>query len=60
MFALLGQDYRWIMTVFDSVGGTGLTARQVAAHLGWDTALASRVEGAQGRLKRPADRGRAP
>lgn len=53
----LGLDYRRIMAAFDSSGGMGLTARQVAAHLGWDTALASRVEGARGRLKRLAERG---
>ncbi|MFC5674958.1 hypothetical protein [Streptomyces incanus] len=55
---VLGRDYRWIMEAFDSLDGTGLTARQVAVHLGWDTAVASRVEGARGRLKRLVERGR--
>jgi hypothetical protein len=53
----LGLDYQRIMAAVDSSGGMGLTARQVAAHLGWDTALASRVEGARGRLKRLVERG---
>lgn len=53
----LGLDYQRIVAAVDSSGGMGLTARQVAAHLGWDTALASRVEGARGRLKRLVERG---
>jgi hypothetical protein len=53
----LGLDYRRIMEAFGSPDGTGLTARQVAVQLGWDTAVASRVEGARGRMKRLVERG---
>lgn len=54
---VLGPDYRRIMTVFADMGGDALTAKQVAAKLGWDPALATRVEGARGRMKRPVERG---
>lgn len=54
---VLGQDYRRIMEAFDGPGGPGLTAKQVAVHLGWDTGLASRVEGVRGRMKRLVERG---
>lgn len=54
---VLGPDYRRIMTVFKDTGGGGLTAKQVAVKLGWDPAVAARVEGARGRMKRLVERG---
>lgn len=54
---ILGPDYRRIMTVLEDAGGGGLTAKQVAARLGWDPAVAARVEGARGRMKRLVERG---
>jgi hypothetical protein len=54
---VLGPDYRRIMTLFQDTGGGGLTAKQVAAKLGWDAAVATRVEGARGRMKRLVERG---
>lgn len=54
---VLGSDYRRIMTVFEDAGGVGLTAKQVAVKLGWDAAVAARVEGARGRMKRLVERG---
>lgn len=54
---VLGPDYRRIMTVLDEADGDGLTARQTAVALGWDSSVASRVEGARGRLKRLVERG---
>ncbi|MFI8308943.1 hypothetical protein ACIF80_37250 [Streptomyces sp. NPDC085927] len=38
-------------------GADGLGARRAAVVLGWDSALASRVEGARARLKRLVERG---
>ena len=39
-------------------GGSALdTAKQVAVRLGWDPAVAARVEGARGRMKRLVERG---
>ncbi|MEY9815527.1 hypothetical protein RKD21_005784 [Streptomyces albogriseolus] len=38
-------------------GRDGLGARRAAGVLGWDTASASRVEGARARLKRLVERG---
>ncbi|MER6560575.1 hypothetical protein ABT300_23150 [Streptomyces sp. NPDC001027] len=54
---VLGPDYRRIMTLFQGAGGDGLTAKQVAARLGWDAAASTRVEGARGRMKRLMERG---
>lgn len=54
---VLGPDCRRIMTVFEDAGGSGLTARQVAVKLGWDSAVAARVEGTRGRMKRLVERG---
>lgn len=53
----LGPDYRRIMAVLEKAEGDGLSAREVAAGLGWDTSLPARVEGARGRMKRLVDRG---
>lgn len=53
---VLGADYRRIMTALDQAGGS-LTARQTAVALGWDSSVASRVEGARSRLKRLVERG---
>ena len=38
-------------------GADGLGARRAAVVLGWDSASASRVEGARARLKRLVERG---
>lgn len=54
---VLGTDYRRIVTACGKAGGDGLTARQTAVALGWDSALPARVEGARGRLKRLVERG---
>jgi hypothetical protein len=54
---VLGPDYQRIMAVFDDAGRDGLAARQAAVTLGWDSSVASRVEGARGRLKRLVERG---
>ncbi|MER5481576.1 hypothetical protein ABT026_32100 [Streptomyces sp. NPDC002734] len=54
---VLGPDYRRIMEAAGQVGGEGLSARQVAVLLGWDSSLATRVEGARSRLKRLVERG---
>jgi hypothetical protein len=54
---VLGSDYRRIMMVFQDTGGDGLTAKQVAAKLGWDAAASTRVEGARGTMKRLVERG---
>ncbi|MCX4650240.1 hypothetical protein OG456_50045 [Streptomyces sp. NBC_01446] len=53
---VLGADYRRIMTVLGEADGS-LTARQTAVALGWDSSVASRVEGARGKLKRLVERG---
>ncbi|WP_326778916.1 hypothetical protein [Streptomyces sp. NBC_01445] len=53
---VLGADYRRIVTVLGEADGS-LTARQTAVALGWDTSVASRVEGARGKLKRLVERG---
>ncbi|MEV8305780.1 hypothetical protein AB0P36_00095 [Streptomyces flavidovirens] len=53
----LGPDYRRIMAAFTKAGGDSVTARQAAVMLGWDPAVATRVEGARGRLKRLVERG---
>lgn len=54
---VLGPDYRRIVEAAGQAGGKGLSARQVAVLLGWDSALATRVEGARSRLKRLVERG---
>ncbi|MGW1093630.1 hypothetical protein ACWD4L_47665 [Streptomyces sp. NPDC002596] len=54
---VLGSDYRRIMAAFDEAGGDGLTARQTAVALRWDSSVPSRVEGTRGRLKRLVERG---
>ncbi|MGV9627119.1 hypothetical protein [Streptomyces sp. NPDC003487] len=41
----------------NAAGDDGLGARQAAVVLGWDSASASRVEGARARLKRLVERG---
>jgi hypothetical protein len=54
---VLGSDYRRIMVAFQDTGGDGLSAKHVAEKLGWDPAVATRVEGARGRMKRLVERG---
>ncbi|TLS44460.1 hypothetical protein FE633_20325 [Streptomyces montanus] len=54
---VLVPDYRRIMTVFKDTGDGGLSTKRVAAKLGWDPAVATRVEGARGRMKRLVERG---
>ncbi|MFJ4585602.1 hypothetical protein [Streptomyces echinatus] len=49
----LSVDYQAVM----AAGGDGLGARRAAVVLGWDSASASRVEGARARLKRLVERG---
>ncbi|GGR35979.1 hypothetical protein GCM10015536_47210 [Streptomyces griseomycini] len=47
-----------LMAAAVEAGGDGLGARRAAVVLGWDSASASRVEGARARSKRMAERGR--
>ncbi|WP_181793009.1 hypothetical protein [Streptomyces sp. WELS2] len=48
----LSVDYQAVMAAAAEAGSDGLGARRVAVVLGWDSASASRVEGARARLKR--------
>ncbi|MHC3454436.1 hypothetical protein [Streptomyces prasinus] len=54
----LSPDYQALMAAAADAGGDGLGARRAAVVLGWDSASASRVEGARARLKRLVERGR--
>ncbi|MEU5075992.1 hypothetical protein AB0G76_31190 [Streptomyces asoensis] len=50
-------DSQAVMAAAAEAGGDGLGARRAAVALGWDSASASRVEGARARLKRLVERG---
>ena len=54
---VLAVDYQRVMAAALDAGNDGLGARQTAVVLGWDSACASRVEGARARLKRLVERG---
>lgn len=51
------MDYQALMAATVDAGADGLSARRAAVVLGWDSASASRVEGARARLKRLVERG---
>jgi hypothetical protein len=53
----LSVDYQAVMAAAAEAGNDGLGARRAAVVLGWDSASASRVEGARARLKRLVERG---
>ncbi|MGV9255788.1 hypothetical protein [Streptomyces sp. NPDC003697] len=53
----LSVDYQALMAAAVEAGADGLGARRAAVVLGWDSASASRVEGARARLKRLVERG---
>ncbi|PGH48144.1 hypothetical protein [Streptomyces sp. Ru87] len=53
----LSPDYQALMAAAADAGVEGLGARRAAVVLGWDSASASRVEGARARLKRLVERG---
>jgi len=53
----LSVDYQALMTAAAEADTEGLGARRAAVVLGWDSASASRVEGARARLKRLVERG---
>ncbi|MGV4988864.1 hypothetical protein ACVB8X_39920 [Streptomyces sp. NRAIS4] len=53
----LSVDYQAVMAAAAEAGDDGLGARRAAVVLGWDSASASRVEGARARLKRLVERG---
>ncbi|MEU1409812.1 hypothetical protein ABZ471_47845 [Streptomyces sp. NPDC005728] len=53
----LSVDYQALMAAALEAGDDGLGARRAAVVLGWDSASASRVEGARARLKRLVERG---
>ncbi|WP_329473199.1 hypothetical protein OIE75_33615 [Streptomyces sp. NBC_01723] len=53
----LSVDYQAMMAAAAEAGIDGVGARRAAVVLGWDSASASRVEGARARLKRLAERG---
>ncbi len=53
----LSVDYQAVMAAAAEAGADGLGARRTAVVLGWDSASASRVEGARARLKRLVERG---
>ncbi|MEU1854438.1 hypothetical protein ABZ499_35695 [Streptomyces sp. NPDC019990] len=53
----LSPDYQALMAAAVDAAGGGLGARRAAVVLGWDSASASRVEGARARLKRLVERG---
>ncbi|WP_193515057.1 hypothetical protein [Streptomyces griseoloalbus] len=53
----LSVDYQALIAAAVEAGGDGLGARRAAVVLGWDSASASRVEGARARLKRLVERG---
>ncbi|MFF9312362.1 hypothetical protein ACF1BS_15775 [Streptomyces sp. NPDC014748] len=52
----LSVDYQAVMAAAAEAGDDGLGARRAAVVLGWDSASASRVEGARARLKRLVER----
>ncbi|MFF0109615.1 hypothetical protein [Streptomyces hirsutus] len=54
---VLSVDYQALMAAAGEAGTDGLGARRAAVTLGWDSAFASRVEGARARLKRLVERG---
>ncbi|WP_306190791.1 hypothetical protein [Streptomyces sp. MK5] len=54
---VLSVDCQALMAAALEAGATGLGARRAAVVLGWDSASASRVEGARARLKRLVERG---
>ncbi|MEV0301421.1 hypothetical protein [Streptomyces prasinus] len=54
---VLSVDYQALTAAALEAGGDGLGARRAAVVLGWDSASASRVEGARARLKRLVERG---
>ncbi|RPK46868.1 hypothetical protein [Streptomyces sp. ADI93-02] len=53
----LSPDYQALMAAAADGGDDGLGVRRSAVVLGWDSASASRVEGARARLKRLVERG---
>ncbi|MFF8432216.1 hypothetical protein ACF07Y_45230 [Streptomyces sp. NPDC016566] len=53
----LSVDYQAVMAAATEAEADGLDARRTAVVLGWDSASASRVEGARARLKRLVERG---
>ncbi|MEU5366313.1 hypothetical protein ABZ354_23045 [Streptomyces sp. NPDC005925] len=53
----LSPNYQALIAAAVDAGGDGLGARRAAVVLGWDSASASRVEGARARLKRLVERG---
>ncbi|MEU4144677.1 hypothetical protein [Streptomyces parvulus] len=53
----LSVDYQAVTAAAAEAGNDGLGARRAAVVLGWDSASASRVEGARARLKRLVERG---
>lgn len=53
----LSVDYQALMAAALDAGAECLGARRAAVVLGWDSASASRVEGARARLKRLVERG---
>lgn len=53
----LSPNYQELTAAAAEAGGDGLGARRAAVVLGWDSASASRVEGARARLKRLVERG---
>ncbi|MFF9332054.1 hypothetical protein [Streptomyces albogriseolus] len=56
--AELSPDHQALMAAAVDAGGDGPAARRAAVVvLGWDSASASRVEGARARLKRLVERG---
>ncbi|PWI11155.1 hypothetical protein DIZ27_07050 [Streptomyces sp. NWU339] len=54
---VLSVDYQAVLAAAAEAGADGLGARRAAVVLGWDSASASRVEGARARLKRLVERG---
>ncbi|MBB4902700.1 hypothetical protein [Streptomyces griseomycini] len=54
---VLSVDYQALMAAAVEAGPGGLGARRAAVVLGWDSASASRVEGARARPKRLVERG---
>lgn len=54
---VLSVDYQALMAAALEAGADGLGARRAAVVLGWDSASASRIEGARARLKRLVERG---
>lgn len=53
----LSLDYQAVMAAAAEAGDEGLGARRATVVLGWDSASASRVEGARARLKKLVERG---